>query len=71
MVVRCSRTHISRPRAWGGAYFKGTAKRRALFELIVSLYKLHIEFYVILHVIWWIAGTLTIQQGGGLSRGGG
>jgi hypothetical protein len=45
-----------------GAYFKGTAKSWALFELIVILYKLQIEFDFILHVIW-IADTRMIQQG--------
>jgi hypothetical protein len=39
-----------------GSYCKGTAKIRALFELIVVLYKLQMEFDFILHVIW-IAGT--------------
>jgi hypothetical protein len=43
------------------AYCKGTAKSRALFELIVVLYKLQIEFDFILHVIW-IAATRMIQQ---------
>jgi hypothetical protein len=52
-----------------GAYSKGTTGRRSLFELIVMLYKLQIEFDFILHVIW-IAGTRMIQQGTeGLSRG--
>jgi hypothetical protein len=52
-----------------GAYGKGTAKSRALFELIVMLYTLQIDFDFILHVIW-IAGTRMIQQGtNGLSRG--
>jgi hypothetical protein len=54
-----------------GAYCKGTDKSRSLFELIVVLYKLQMEFDFILHVIW-IAGTRIIQQGtDGLSRGGG
>jgi hypothetical protein len=66
-----------------GAYSKGTAKRRALFELIVMLYQLQMEFDFILHDIW-IIGTRMIQQGtdslsqgeenglatGGLSSGG-
>jgi hypothetical protein len=52
-----------------GAYIKGTTKSRALFELIVMLYQLQMEFDFILHVIW-IAGTRMIQQGNdGLSRG--
>jgi hypothetical protein len=52
-----------------GAYCKGTSKSLALFELIVVLYKLQMEFDFILHVIW-IAGTQMTQQGiDGLSRG--
>jgi hypothetical protein len=54
-----------------GAYSKGTAKSRALFEFIVMLYQLQmkLKFDLILHVIW-IAGTRMIQQGtDGLSRG--
>jgi hypothetical protein len=51
-----------------GSYFQGTAKSRALFELIVTLYKLQMQFDFILHVVW-IAGTRMIQQGtDGLSR---
>jgi hypothetical protein len=42
-----------------GAYCKGTAKSRPLFELIVVLYKLQMEFDFILHVIW-ISGTRMI-----------
>jgi hypothetical protein len=53
-----------------GAYCKGTAKSRSLFELIIVLYKLQMEFDFILHVIW-IAGRRMIQQGtDDLSRGG-
>jgi hypothetical protein len=52
-----------------GAYSKGTSCIRSLFELIVMLYKLQMEFDFILHVIW-IAGTQMIQQGtDGLLRG--
>jgi hypothetical protein len=52
-----------------GAYGKGTAKRPSLFELIVILYKLQMEFDFILFVIW-ISGTRMIQEGtDGLSRG--
>jgi hypothetical protein len=52
-----------------GSYFRGTAKSRALFELIVTLYNLQMQFDFILHVVW-IAGTRMIQQGAyGLSRG--
>jgi hypothetical protein len=52
-----------------GAYCKGTVKSRALYELIVVLYKLQMEFDFILHLIW-IVGTRMIQQGtDGLSRG--
>jgi hypothetical protein len=52
-----------------GSYFWGTSKSRALFELIVTLYKLQMQFDFILHVVW-IAGTRMIQQGtDGLSRG--
>jgi hypothetical protein len=51
------------------AYFKGTAKSRALFDFIVTLYKLQIEFDFTIHGIW-IAGTRMIQNGtGSLSRG--
>jgi hypothetical protein len=45
-----------------GSYFRGTAKNRALFELIVTLYKLQMQFDFILHVVW-ISGTRMIQQG--------
>jgi hypothetical protein len=38
-----------------GYCFRGTAKSRALFELIVTLYKLQMQFDFILHVVW-IAG---------------
>jgi hypothetical protein len=52
-----------------GDYSKGMAGSRSLFELIVMLYKLQMEFDFILHVIW-ISGTQMIQQGtDGLSRG--
>jgi hypothetical protein len=44
-----------------GSYFRGTAKSRALFELIVTLYKLQMQFDFILHVVW-ISGTRMIQQ---------
>jgi hypothetical protein len=44
-----------------GSYFRGKAKSRALFELIVTLYKLQMQFDFILHVVW-IAGTRMIQQ---------
>jgi hypothetical protein len=66
-----------------GANRKGTTKSRALFELIVMMYQLQMEFDFILHVIW-ITGTRMIHQGtdglplgeenglatGGLSLGG-
>jgi hypothetical protein len=52
-----------------GAYCKGTTKIQSLFELIVVLYKLQMEFDFILPVIW-IARTRMIQQGTDmLSRG--
>jgi hypothetical protein len=52
-----------------GAYFRGTTKSRALFELIVTLYKLQMQFDFKLHVVW-IAGTRMVHQGtDGLSRG--
>jgi hypothetical protein len=52
-----------------GAYGKGTTNIRALFELIVMLYKLQMEFDFILHVIW-IFVTRIIQKGTDrLSRG--
>jgi hypothetical protein len=52
-----------------GAYYCGTSPSRALFDLLVTLYKLQMRYYLVLHVIW-IAGTRMIQQGTyGLSRG--
>jgi hypothetical protein len=45
-----------------GSYFRGSAKSRALFELIVTLYKLQMQHEFILHVVW-IAGTRMVQQG--------
>jgi hypothetical protein len=52
-----------------GSYLQGTAKSRALFELLVTLYKLQMQFDFILHVVW-IAVARMIQQGtDGLSRG--
>jgi hypothetical protein len=52
-----------------GSYFQGMAKRRALFELIVTLYKFQIQFDFIFHVVW-ISGTRMIQKGtDGFSRG--
>jgi hypothetical protein len=52
-----------------GSYFRGTAKSRSLFELIVTLYKLQMQFDLFFHVVW-IAGTRMIQQGtDGLLRG--
>jgi hypothetical protein len=35
-----------------GAYSKGTAGSRALFELIGMMYQLQMELDFILHVIW-------------------
>jgi hypothetical protein len=46
-----------------GAYFRGTDKSRALFELIMTLYKLQMQFDFMLHVVVWISGTWMIQQG--------
>jgi hypothetical protein len=52
-----------------GAYYRGTYPSRALFELVVTIYKFHMKYDLVLHVIW-IAGTHMIQQGtDGLSRG--
>jgi hypothetical protein len=52
-----------------GAYYCGTSPSRALFELVVTLYKLQIKYDLVLHVIC-IAGIRMIQQGtDGLSRG--
>jgi hypothetical protein len=54
-----------------GAYCRGTSPRRALFELVVKLYKLQMNYDLVLHVVW-IAGTRMIQKGtDNLSRGGG
>jgi hypothetical protein len=51
-----------------GSYFQEMAKSRALLELIVTLFKLQMQFDLILHVVW-IAGTRMIKQGtDGLSR---
>jgi hypothetical protein len=44
-----------------GAYCQGTATIRALFDLIVMIYKLQMQLDFILHVIW-ITGTRMIQQ---------
>jgi hypothetical protein len=52
-----------------GPYFRESARSRALFDLIVTLYKLQMKHDFIINVIW-IASTRMIQQGtGGLSRG--
>jgi hypothetical protein len=54
-----------------GSYFRGTAKSRALFEIIVTLYKLQMQLDFILHVVW-IARAHIIQHGtDGLSMGRG
>jgi hypothetical protein len=45
-----------------GAYYRGFPPRRALFELVVTLYKLQMKYDLVLHVIW-ITGTRMIQQG--------
>jgi hypothetical protein len=53
-----------------GAYYRVTSPSRALFDLVATLYKLQMKFYLVLRVIW-IAGTRMIHQGiDGLSRGG-
>jgi hypothetical protein len=52
-----------------GSYFRGMAKSRALFELIVTLYKLQMQFDFILHVVWIIGTRMTQQGTDGLSRG--
>jgi hypothetical protein len=53
------------------AYYRGTSPSRALFELVVTLYKLQMKYDLVLHVIW-IAGTRMIHQGtDDLSGGGG
>jgi hypothetical protein len=58
-------------RAAEGAFYRGTSPSRALFELVVTLYKLQMKYYLVLHVIW-SAGTRMIQQGTeDLSWGGG
>jgi hypothetical protein len=52
-----------------GAYYRSTSPSRALFDLVVTLYKLQMKYDLVLHVIW-ICGTHLIQQGiDGLSRG--
>jgi hypothetical protein len=51
------------------AYYRGTSPSWALFELVVTIYKLQMKYDLVLHIIW-IAGTRMIQQGTyGLSRG--
>jgi hypothetical protein len=45
-----------------GAYCRGSALSRALFELIVTLYKLQMRYAFILHMVW-IAGTRMITNG--------
>jgi hypothetical protein len=51
------------------AYYQGSAPSRALFELIVTLYKLQMKYDFILHMVW-ITDTCMIHQGAdGLSRG--
>jgi hypothetical protein len=53
-----------------GYKFRGSARSPALFELIVTLYKLQMQHDLILHVVW-IVGTGMIQQVvDGFSRGG-
>jgi hypothetical protein len=54
-----------------GVYYRGTSPSWALFELMVTLYKLQMKYDLVLHVVR-IAGTRMIQQGtDDLSRGGG
>jgi hypothetical protein len=54
-----------------GAYYWGTSPSWALFELVVTLYKLQMKYDLVLHGIW-ISGTPMIQQGTyDLPRGGG
>jgi hypothetical protein len=35
-----------------GAYYRGTSPSRALFDLVVTLYKLQMKYDLVLHVIW-------------------
>jgi hypothetical protein len=42
-----------------GSYYRGTAASQSLFELLVELYILQINYDIIMHVIW-IAGTRMI-----------
>jgi hypothetical protein len=52
-----------------GSCFQGPTRSRALFELIVTVYKLQLHRDFPPYVVW-IAGTKMIQQGTyGLSRG--
>jgi hypothetical protein len=54
-----------------GAYYRGTSPSQALFELVVTLYKLQMKYDLVLHVVC-ISGTRMIQQGtDDLSQGGG
>jgi hypothetical protein len=51
-----------------GTYYRGTSPSRALFDLVVTIFKLQMKYDLVLHVIW-ITGTRMIQQGtDGLSR---
>jgi hypothetical protein len=51
------------------SYYRVSATSRALFELIVTLYKLQMKYDFILDVVW-IVGTRMIHQGmDGLSWG--
>jgi hypothetical protein len=43
-----------------GAYHRGSAPSRALFELIVTLYELQMKHDFTLHMVW-IAGTRMIH----------
>jgi hypothetical protein len=57
--------------AVGGAYYRGNSPSRALFELVVTLYKLQMKYDLVLNFVW-IAGTRMIQKGTDyLSRVGG
>jgi hypothetical protein len=66
---RLKGAEITDNQAAEGAYYRDTPPSRALFDLVVTLFKLQMKYDLVLHAIW-IARTHIIQQGTyGLSRG--
>jgi hypothetical protein len=52
-----------------GAYYRGSALSRALFELIVTLYKLRMKYDFLLHMLWIVCTRMIHQGTDGSSRG--